>query len=432
MNDVTSQPQRDRRAKQHLREREHFARRGLRRRMRLAVLQTWARRYSAQAQGLFDVPRRILVIRPDHLGDLLFSTPAFQLLRSQFPQSEITALVGPWGQTVLAGDANLDGLLTCPFPGFTRRSKGHPWAPYRLLQAQSKQLRPMQFDLALILRFDHWWGAWLSAAAGIPVRIGYDTPEAEPFLTIAVPYLCGRHEVIQNLALVMAAAGNGTDAEVAEARIQKADGGWRLQFSIGPSDEAEATRLLAALGPGKSPLVGIHPGSGAPVKRWRSGAWAELAGRLIREHGAGIVFSGSAGEAELIEPVLQALGQSTEMSTRCLSLAGRTSLGVLAAVYRRCSLVIGPDSGPLHLAVAVGVPTIHLFGPVDSRAFGPWGSLSRHRVITSDWRCIPCNRLDWPEDRVVDHGCVRDITVQQVLAEARRLLHEATTLPATA
>ena len=105
-----------------------------------------------------------------------------------------------------------------------------------------------------------------------------------------------------------------------------------------------------------------------------------------------------------------------------ISLAGATDLGALAAVYRRCALVIGPDSGPLHLAVAVGTPTVHLYGPVDRRTFGPWGSARRHRVVVSDWGCIPCNRLDWPGSTLAEHGCILDIRVEQVLAEAASLL----------
>ena len=102
------------------------------------------------------------------------------------------------------------------------------------------------------------------------------------------------------------------------------------------------------------PLVAFHPGSGAAVKRWRSAAWAELAARLAVDYGAQVVFTGSAGEAALIDPVLALLAAGSPLPSQPISLAGQTSLGVLAAVYRRCALVIGPDSGPLHLAVAVG------------------------------------------------------------------------------
>jgi heptosyltransferase-2/heptosyltransferase-3 len=165
----------------------------------------------------------------------------------------------------------------------------------------------------------------------------------------------------------------------------------------------------------------MHPGSGAAVKRWRTGAWAELASQLADQHGSQIIFTGTADEATLIEPILAAL-VGGELKAWPISLAGQTDLHTLAAVYRRCSLVIGPDSGPLHLAVAMGTPTVHLYGPVDRATFGPWGAAERHRVLTSDWACVPCNRLDWPVATTPEHGCVRDITVGQVLEAAAGLL----------
>ena len=186
-------------------------------------------------------------------------------------------------------------------------------------------------------------------------------------------------------------------------------------------DATAAEQLLTPLAGGRR-LVAIHPGSGAAVKRWRTEAWAELALRLSVDQGVQVVFTGSAGEAELIDPVLDAMRSGGLLPAPAVSLAGQTGLATLAAVYRRCSLVIGPDSGPLHLAVAVGTPTVHLYGPVNRRTFGPWGSPQRHRVVTSNWACIPCNRLDWPGNSLNEHGCVRDVAVEQVLAEAIDLL----------
>ncbi len=104
------------------------------------------------------------------------------------------------------GNLDVDAVLPCPFPGFERRPKTSAWAPYRLLRAMARLLRRHDFDAAVILRFDHWWGAWLAAAAGIPQRIGYDLPETRPFLTQAWPYQAGRHEVEQNAALLAALA----------------------------------------------------------------------------------------------------------------------------------------------------------------------------------------------------------------------------------
>jgi heptosyltransferase-2/heptosyltransferase-3 len=429
MTNPASATERDRLAQRHLRARADAPARTLRQRVRLALLRQTSRRTPVVSLTRA-LPQRVLVIRPDHLGDLLFATPALHWLRQRLPDAHITALVGPWGEAVLAANSDIDQLLTCPFPGFTRQVKGAPWTPYRLLQTEAARLRSMQFDLALVLRFDHWWGAWLAAAAGIPRRVGYNIAEVAPFLTRAMPYLPGRHEVVQNLGLVMGMDEGGEEEKGREegkevkTGEEREEAVWRLRFEVTEEDVRIAGLLLAPAAAAR-PVVAIHPGSGAAVKRWRSEAWAELIAQLTLVHGAQVVFTGAASEAELIEPVLALLRQGEPLPSPPLSLAGQTHLGALAAVYKRCALVIGPDSGPLHLAVAVGAPTVHLYGPVDQRTFGPWGSPSHHSVVTSDWACIPCNRLDWPTAALPEHGCIRDINVEQVLSEASRLLQRA-------
>ncbi|MCB0229957.1 MAG: glycosyltransferase family 9 protein [Anaerolineae bacterium] len=381
---------------------------------RLAVLRLAGRRYRAAVPLPETPPQRILLIRPDHLGDLLFATPALRFVRERFPDAHIAALVGPWVVPVLSDNPDIDELLTCAFPGFTRQPKGSPLAPYTLLRNEARRLADGRFDLACILRFDHWWGAWLAAEAGIPRRIGYDIPSTRPFLTTAVPYIAGRHEVVQNLGL----AGDGVWS------VGRGDWGLgRMRFEVTAEDERAAGKLLAGLDDSR-PLAAIHPGSGAAVKRWRTEGWVALVQVLIERHGVQVVFTGSASEAALIDPVLAGLGVDGELAGSVRSLAGRTDLATLAAVYRRCALVVGPDSGPLHLAVAVGTPTVHLYGPVDRRTFGPWGDPARHVVVTSDWPCIACNKLDWPEAALPEHGCVRDIAVDDVILATTGLLSE--------
>lgn len=428
--DITTAPvERARLAEVHRRRLAALPDRTRRQSLRLVFLRQAGRRYR-RSPAAPAAPQRILVIRPDHLGDLLFAAPALRLLRRQHPEAHIAALVGPWGEAVVARLPEVDRVLTCPFPGFTRQPKRSPLAPYRLLAVEAARLRQEAFDLALVLRFDHWWGAWLAAQAGIPRRIGYAVPETQPFLSDPIPYVPGRHEVVQNLALALATGGRSplvglpasltahlpfSDPQPSAAAEVAED--WQLRFPLTEADLATADALLPTAD--GRPLVAIHPGSGAAVKLWRPTGWATVARRLAEAYAAQVVFTGSAAEATLIEPVL---AQLADVEPRPRSLAGQTDLGALAAVYRRCNLVIGPDSGPLHLAVAVGTPTVHLYGPVDRRTFGPWGSPQRHRVVVSDWACIPCNRLDWPQAALALHGCVRDIAAEQVMAEVDRLL----------
>ncbi|HYN88207.1 MAG TPA: hypothetical protein VER55_06740, partial [Ardenticatenaceae bacterium] len=143
---------------------------------------------------------RVLLIRPDHLGDVLFLTPALAALRRAQPAAHITALVGPWAEPVLRGNPDLDGIEILAFPWFDRKRARTLVAPYVSLVRAAASLKG-RFDIAIVLRFDHWWGGWLAAAAGIHRRIGYATPQLAPFLTEAVPYRPGRHEVLQSLTL---------------------------------------------------------------------------------------------------------------------------------------------------------------------------------------------------------------------------------------
>lgn len=387
--------------------------------LRLTLLRGWGLRYRRPAAAQTPI-HRILVLRPDHLGDMLFATPALHALRTAFPAAHLSVLAGPWNAAVLAGNPDVDEVLTCPFPGFTRQPAANALAPYRLLHVEAQRLAAQGFDLAVVLRFDHWWGAWLTAAAGIPRRVGYAWPEVSPFLTRAVPYQTGQHEVLQNLELTDAACGQPRSALPAAW-----DDARRLRVAVSPEDAAAAVRLLHTIP--RQPVIALHPGSGAAVKRWHPAAWAEIAAALTRRAGAQVVFTGSASEADEINAALALLPE--DLAPAPISLAGQTNLGTLAALYRNCVLVIGPDSGPLHLAVAMNTPTVHLYGPVDQRTFGPWGLPGRHLTLTSNWPCIPCNRLDWPEHTLAEHGCVRDIAVADVLAAALSLLQPLASAP---
>jgi len=383
-------------------------------RLRLALLRIFAALarplHPARPPALPAKPR-ILLIRPDHIGDLLFATPVLRVLRSAFPDAHLTGMVGPWAEAVWKNSPHLDKIIACSFPAFARRPKTSLLAPYRQVQRWATTLRPKRFDMAIVLRFDHWWGALLTYMAGIPRRLGYAIPECQPFLTHAVPYTGLRHEVLQNLTLI-----EQTVREAGRCMPEDLSG---LEFRIAAEDRAHVATYLAERGiTADHDLVAIHPGAGAPVKQWEPESFAKLADAISRRRGDKIIITGSREELDLAWSI------HARMRYDPVVAAGETSLGQLAALFERCRLVIGPDCGPLHLAVTVGTPTVHLYGPVDPRKFGPWGESERHRVIASDRECVPCNRLDYSPSELPDHPCVREIAVESVLETTWELLRK--------
>ena len=352
-----------------------------------------------QAQG---DGRTILLVRPDHVGDVLLTGPAIQALKAARPDARLVALVGPWSAGVISAYPEIDLTLTLPFPGFARHPVRTSARPYWLAWERARQLRQLHAETAILFRPDHWWGGLLTWLAGVPNRVGFDLPNVAPFLTEAIPFR-RQHVVLQNLALL-------------RAWVDPAPEAVPLSYPVDPAEQAAIAARLAELGlPAHAPRVIIHPGSGTAIKQWAAEHWAAVADALAAERGVPVIFTGGDHELRLIEAI------SGQMAAPALSLAGETNLAQLAALYAGAALVLGPDSGPLHLAAAVGAPTVTLFGPADPAEFGPWGDPDRHAVLTTPIACRPCRILDWPDDDPRYHPCVRDISVAAVLAAARRV-----------
>ncbi|MGE3913879.1 MAG: glycosyltransferase family 9 protein, partial [Chloroflexota bacterium] len=439
--------------------------------LQLAGLVLTRRSDQAATQSATEGRPRILLIRPDHLGDTLLATPAARLIREALPGAQVDWLVGPWAAEIArrAGSFGRDGeVVTLEFPGFTRKPKRSPLEPYQLLLHEAARLRARQYDAALILRPDHWWGALLAAAAGIPRRFGYAVLECQPFLTDTLPPPAGHVvEANQSLARLAVTAFGGTTAATAlKPAFPVSDedaawaGGWLSAGAVAPETEDALTPRppIAHHGPcwarisasptspphcgiptvpcegegetspsavaanvpersGRRPLIVVHPGSGAAVKNWLPGRWAEVIASLRESHDAEIVLTGGPGERDLVNSVAARLDPPPP------TLAGQTTLGQLAALYAAADLVIGGDSGPLHLAAAVGAPTLRLYGPTDIVEFGPWPPDGSHVALTAAVPCQPCRNLVAPPcGAVTAPACLRAITPDMVIQAASDLL----------
>ncbi|MCS6880545.1 MAG: glycosyltransferase family 9 protein [Oscillochloridaceae bacterium] len=346
-------------------------------------------------------PRRVLVIKPDHLGDLLLATPALQALRAALPDAHISALVGPWARRMWQGLPELDTLRELPFPGFERDGarRRNRLQPFLTLLRYAVLLRREGYDAALILRDDHWWGALLALLAGIPRRVGHGSPLCAPLLSEALPF-DGREHVTRQ-ALDVAARLTG-------AKPLAYPGAPPLRFALTPAERAWANAWIAArLAPAER-LVIIHPGTAGVTKLWPAERWAIVGDALAARPGARVLLTGGPGEEALVRQVAGAMRHPP------LELAGATSISQLAALFAQAALVLGVDSGPLHLAVSQGTPTVRLFGPTDPGRFGPWGDPARHRVLRAGLACSPCHNVNRCPRGTLGPECMEAISAAMV------------------
>jgi ADP-heptose:LPS heptosyltransferase len=351
---------------------------------------------------------RILLARPDHLGDVLLTLPAVMALRSALPGTHIGFLVADGVAPLPRHCPAVDATITAPFPPLSAWPDPAGWADVVAEEAPALRGR---FDLAILPRPDDPMSGALVAAADVPIRLGYATPRTRPYLTVALPPP-GRRHVAATAADLALAAAEHLGAPV------RADAGGAPCFVPTADDEGEASSALgASLRDGKGGPIVLHPGSGWPIKNWSTPRWGRLAATIARRYGTSPLVTGGPSERMLVRAVVDASGG------RARGLAGILSLGGLAALFRRARLVIATDSGPLHLAAMVGAPVVGLYGPADPIEFGPWCPERRRRIVRVQLACSPCRTLeDPPCGEPVEPRCVREICVEAVLEAAADLL----------
>ena len=338
------------------------------------------------------------------------SASAVALLRRSLPHAELTYLVGPWSEEAARYGPAVDRLETLEFPGFSRRAKANALEPYRTLALAARRLRAQAFDLAVVLRADHWWGALLALSAGVPLRVGSRTPETAALLTHARPPQTREHWGEQALAvarLALEAVGRAPAADYDQN-----------QFVVSETARAEADALWSQAGLDDKRVVALHPSAGSPLKSWPVTSWARLADGLTEMH-LRVVLMGAPNDTSLLQAISERIAKPTTM------LCGQ-SLSVSAAVYERCGLVISVDSGAGHLAGAVGTPTVRLYGPAPNDVFGPWPVRADQRVLITDaLSCAPCGHLQQPPcGATALPACMLALDVDVVLKAARESLNQ--------
>lgn len=325
--------------------------------------------------------REILIIKPSSLGDIIDALPAVGSIRRGYPAARISWLVKSEWAPVLKGHPFIDEVIAVPFTW-----RGIP----QLIQAVRRRPFDLVVDLQGLLR-----SALLGAAAGAPVRIGFSAARegAACFYTDRVDIPEGVLHAVDRYREIARAFG----CDVSQ-----------IDFGIPATEESAAgiNRLFSEIDLSTfDPFILIHPTARWESKKWVPSRFAELADWLIREKKTPILFVGSRGEREAVEQIVQ------KMKQKAINIAGKTTLPELTELIRRAEYFICNDSGPMHLAAAVGTPVVALFGPTDPNKIGPYGA--GHKVIRKEISCSGCHR-----NRCVrDNECMRAISVEEVIKE---------------
>ena len=373
--------------------------------------------------------RRVLVVMLRHHGDVLLTSPVYAALKATNPKVEIDALIYRETRPMLAFNPDLAQIHTIDRGWKKSGAIGHARSEGRLLQS----VRARRYDLVIHLT-DHRRGAWLARALSprhaVAPRLRNDAGLAGRFWNASFTHryanassvypgaaLARRHAVEQNLDAL-----RRLGLAIAEAP--------RLKMIPGDEGERDATALLARLGV-DGPFFAMQPTSRWMFKCWPVASNASLIAALLRR-GETIVLSCAPDEREraMLSAIVVAIKAMPAVPVERLKLAddGGT-LNRLAAIIARARLFIGIDSAPMHIAAAMGTPTVALFGPSGEFNWGPWKVA--HRVVTSDaYPCRPCGQDGCGGGKVSD--CLVNLPVSRVLSAIDDLVAEVTAVGASA
>ena len=344
----------------------------------------------------------ILIVKTSAIGDVTHTMPALSCLRKHFPEAHITWLVEEAASDLITDHRAVNRVLVSKRQKWVKEFRSGAWlSAIKKVRVFVKQLRERDYDLVIdfqgLLKSGIW--VWLSKGKK---RVGFGKGMQHSecsylFLNKKVPAVDMEIHALDREMLLLEAIG------VPCTKI-------KYDFPITPLHQQKVAHLLDCAGfqQNKQQLIAINPQTTWETKLWYNDRFAEVADRLAAE-GLFVVFTGGAADKKVV------LSIQERMSHKSLDLTGKSSLKELAALYKRADLVISTDTGPMHIAAAVGTPLVALFGPTAPWRTGPHGE--GHQVLRHELPCSPCFKRQCPQDNE-KKKCMEAITVSQVVDAA--------------
>jgi heptosyltransferase II len=338
-------------------------------------------------------PKKIIVRMPNWLGDAVRATPILEDLRNQWKEAEITAMCQSNLTGLIKADPNIDEILSFQKP------KGLLPRIY-----QEDTIEPLQrgkYDLGILLT-NSLSSAWWFWRGQVKRRIGFAANLRSPLLTDAVPYpkAMESQDLVQTYKALLTPLGIPLSNTFPHLYVTE-------------EEQLAAKQLLEKYEIGEDNLIiGVNPGSAyGPARCWPPERFKEVTLRLIKNPRVRVVYFGDQSGAALVHQIC------TDLPKSVVNLAGKTNMRELIALIQRCTLLLTNDSGPMHLANALGTPQVALFGSTCDVRAGPYNN--RTKVIHKHVECSPCYKRVCP----IDFRCMKRIEVEEVYNEIEKLLH---------
>jgi len=331
--------------------------------------------------------KKILLRAPNWVGDTAVATPAMRAIRAKFPEAEITVMVRPSAAGVFASAKFVDRVWTEPKPAGIGG-----W--FRI----AREVRKLHFDLAVLFP-NSFESAAMVFFGGVPQRVGYSMDSRGWMLTTKVQ---GEKRKVHHVDYYLELA-KAVSADVSHPS---------MEITARTEDRTNARKLLAAGGvPANARFMILSPGAAfGAAKRWGDQQFAEAADTLAKEFNLAVVIIGSEGERSISDSI------QTFMKVPAVILNGKTSLETLIGLIAESALMLGNDSGPIHLASALGIPSVAVFGATDYVVATPYGPLGR--AVHVPVECSPC----WLRECPIDHRCMTRVSPEMVCAAVREVL----------
>ncbi len=348
----------------------------------------------SSAQWPKTAPQNIIVKMPNWLGDLVMATPLLEDLRRHWPKAKITAMCQSNVAALLKHDTTIDEVFSYKRPsGWVHRTQHSDLIA---------SLKHGEYDLGILLT-NSFSSAWWFWRAGIKNRIGYAANLRSFMLNKAVPYPKEMQKQHLVLTYKMLLAPLGIEVSDTQPKLY-----------VSEEEKQAAQELLRKYGveKGKHIIVGINPGAAyGSAKCWLPDRYQEVTRRLLQNPDIFVLYFGDPAGAPLVNEICK------DLPERVINLAGRTTIRELMALIQCCSIFLTNDSGPMHIAAALRIPLLALFGSTNEIKTGPYPI---GKVIHKHVECSPCYLRKCP----IDFRCMTRIEVDEVYRELQKLIQE--------